>query len=157
MCEQFCHTASECPYVYSICKAQKCNGIRKLLTSHTSRNPDRKFLICQYQACGNFQWLDDAIKESKLQVSTSTKSCFNCGEMGHWYKSCPWDDCLCNNPSCGGTRKLLTSKKQVSIGQKFLKCPVCGSFEWLVDAIRGVEPTITIEMTIKDLCKLSIN
>ncbi|KAL5711198.1 cycloartenol synthase [Ranunculus cassubicifolius] len=160
MCDQLYHSACDCPFVYLTCRVPKCYGIRKLQTSHTSENPERKYLICQYEHCGDFQWLEDAIIQSKMPAARQV-GCFHCGEIEHWYKNCPWDGCPCKKKKCGGRRKLLTSKVEQSSGKKFLKCSTCGDFQWFTDALSAQEkyqhePTVTIQMTIRDLSRLSL-
>lgn len=121
-------------------------------------------MICQYESCGDFEWLEDALVEASI-VQNPPLGCFKCGESGHWMKECPWDGCPCNKGNCAGRRKLLTSKTEESKGRKFLKCISCGSFQWLADALadglagnREVrnEPKVTVEMTLNQLCNLSL-
>ncbi|OUZ99364.1 zinc finger protein [Macleaya cordata] len=67
ICQLTDHLALTCPYLYTQCKIVKCEGIRKLMISRTSKNPNRMFLKCQYATCvSSFQWLDDVILETKL-------------------------------------------------------------------------------------------
>ena len=145
--------ATQCPFLYNICKVPNCYGIRKVQTSQTSQNPGKKYLICQYEQCGHFQWLEEAITEPEKSIS----GCFKCGEIGHFMKNCPWDVSPCQDSSCNGVRRILTSKRAESQGRKFLKCCACGSFQWLVDALLKKKIACQNESKlVLDICKLSI-
>ncbi|KAF6168981.1 hypothetical protein GIB67_038478 [Kingdonia uniflora] len=123
----------ECPWIYSRCKKQGCNGIMILKVSSSEANPNRLFLSCQYSKCDTFKWLSDAIKESKCESGPS----FNGGCFG-WWKECPWRTTNCG---CGAPRNLCTSKTEATKGQKFLKCvnSQCLKFVWLKEAMQAEE------------------
>ena len=156
MCDQKGHKASDCAWVYTICKYPKCGGIRKISTSHTSRNPGRKYLSCQFGHCpSNIEWLDEAIV-----AIPRIEGCFKCGEEGHWMKECPWMSLECQSRGCNSKRVLRTSQSQQSQGLRYLKCLSCGHFQWLNDARiererttrNGKEATISIEVKLSDFC-----
>ncbi|OVA04194.1 zinc finger protein [Macleaya cordata] len=70
ICEQTSHLAIECPFVYSECK--QCGGIRMIGETNTEKNPNRKFLRCQYANCDEFQWLDESIVDSMSSGALSS-------------------------------------------------------------------------------------
>ncbi|OVA18838.1 zinc finger protein [Macleaya cordata] len=145
ICNLASHHADSCPFIYSACKRDKCNGIRKMLTSNTKANPGKRFLTCQYSGCRSFQWLDEAITESISTCSTPkqhiSEGCFECGGSDHWYNECPWVRNPCRKDGCVGIRKLKISGKKWSDGEKFLRCNLCEDFEWLKDVKKELEIT----------------
>ncbi|KAF6164786.1 hypothetical protein GIB67_011176 [Kingdonia uniflora] len=140
LCDQGSHSVESCPWVYSKCRKPNCNGIMKLCVSKTTKNPNRKFLACQYSTCGGFQWLLEAIG---IQTESSTSSfeggCFGCAGTEHWWNHCLWRSVICEKKGCGSPMKLCTSRTESSKGKKFLKCQniLCGKFIWLEDAIEA--------------------
>lgn len=132
MCDQSGHIASECQWVYTSCPNSTCWGTRRISTSHTSRNPGRKFLVCQNGNCqSGIEWLDEAI-----MCRAKKEGCFMCGELGHWMKDCPWEGVQCQSRGCKSIRKLRTSQTLQTQGWRYLKCYDCGSFQWLKDAVK---------------------
>ncbi|KAF5192780.1 hypothetical protein FRX31_017630 [Thalictrum thalictroides] len=161
MCGEEGHVGDSCRWVYSTCNKPRCDGIRLIRKSQTSDNPGRKFLSCQF--CSSFQWLDQAITQAWTVkgVGQTSNGCFKCGEIGHWQNACPWVNSKCNKQGCTGKRKLLTSGTESSLGNKFLKCGVCQSFQWLKHAIEDAkkssesvcDPVVTIQVPLSQLCK----
>ena len=103
-----------------------------------------------------------AQSSSGAQSSNTTQSsscCFNCEQSSHWANHCPWKTSNC--PIGCGARKLLTSIRDWSKGQKFIKCMKCGNFEWLKDAMknetRGSNINVKIKVNLYDLCNLYEN
>lgn len=162
MCDQEGHSADECPWVYTSCKEPNCDGIRKITKSNTSSNPGRKFLACQYGSCTNgWKWLDEELKLALEPKNIAQNQCYRCNEIGHWMKECPWIGLKCR--VCSSNRVLKTSGKSTSKGDKYLKCYNCQDFQWLKDAQnakrkedimqqQGVEPTVTINMSLAQFC-----
>ncbi|KAF6140807.1 hypothetical protein GIB67_042220 [Kingdonia uniflora] len=140
LCDQGSHSVESCPWVYSKCRKPNCNGIMKLCVSKTTKNPNRKFLACQYSTCAGFQWLSEAIGiQTKSSTSSFEGGCFGCTGTEHWWNHCPWRSVICEKKGCGTPMKLCTSRTQSSKGKKFLKCQniLCGKFIWLEDAIEA--------------------
>ncbi|KAF6158199.1 hypothetical protein GIB67_014993 [Kingdonia uniflora] len=138
MCDQTGHNVSSCPWIYAKCKVNNCNGIRRLLTSRTLSNPNRKFLSCQFTHPNSIQLLSDVINEFKNPTSSSSLTgCYRCGGLNHWVRKCPWTLSNCKRLGCNDVMKLFKSTKASSYGLKFLKCQnvQCGKFMWLKDAI----------------------
>ncbi|KAF9597490.1 hypothetical protein IFM89_019017 [Coptis chinensis] len=133
----------------------KCDGFLMLQLSQISRNPDRKYLKCQYGNCqSGLKWLDEAILDVK---NDSTNGYHKCGDTSHWKIQCPWNNCVCNNKMCGGERSLKTTQNGLNTRRKYLKCSLCLSFEWLSNAMREArqktekfDPTVTIKMALSD-------
>ena len=107
----------------------------------------QQFLMCQYQSCGAWKWLEGAIAEDEMKKAhgtsarasaSSSDSYCHCGQNGHWVINCPWKIIVCPN-GCEGKRKLLISTNEWSKCEKFLKCVKCESFEWLKHAMEKEE------------------
>ncbi|OVA20860.1 hypothetical protein BVC80_8901g19 [Macleaya cordata] len=106
ICDSIAHLSLDCPFMYTQCKASKCHGIRKIMLSTTEKNPNRSFLKYQSSGCGgSFQWLDDAILESRGVVGCSATQ--------------PKQHRL---DSCEGKRVVKISKWVGYEGDKYLGC-----------------------------------
>ncbi|OVA03945.1 zinc finger protein [Macleaya cordata] len=169
ICQLTDHLAPTCPYSYTKCKNLKCQGIRKLMISRTSKNPNRMFLKCQYATCnGSFQWLDDVILENQTVTGNSSTptqhrsvGCFGCGESDHWKKHCPWLGTTCRVLGCSGIREMKLSSWEGHKGEKYLWCSKCQDFQWFTEAQKLKEASkpstpvgarIVIETTLEDFC-----
>jgi len=132
-----------------------------LSKSEEEQSKGRRFMQCQFQSCGAFQWVEDDAatgqdnKNSPSSGSSSSSSiCFQCGKPGHWVKNCPWKETVCPN-GCSGVRNLWTSKQPRSFGRKFLKCLTCGKFEWLDTTQQNPSNgnlKVKIEVSLDELC-----
>lgn len=92
ICEEVCHRASRCPWVYSHCSKGNCDGLMMMVTSQQEETFGKKYLKCQYQSCGTWKWLEDAIaaaevKKQDEQSAGCSNICIYCGQSGHWVRN----------------------------------------------------------------------
>ncbi|KAF6161730.1 hypothetical protein GIB67_009099 [Kingdonia uniflora] len=96
-----------------------CDGIRKLMTSYTTNNYNKKYLKCQHSKCTEFQWLSDANVQSGSSTGTSSGSgCFGCGGSSYWIRDCPWKESKCEVQVVEGYFRGLQGSKNENLNVK---------------------------------------
>ncbi|KAF6163606.1 hypothetical protein GIB67_022171 [Kingdonia uniflora] len=162
MCYLEGHSPDSFPWLYTKCWFPHCDGIRKLMTSYTTKNYNKKYLMYQHSKCNEFQWLSDVNVQSRSSVRTSSRSgCFRCGGSSHWIRDFPWKESKCEVHGCVGTRMLKTSRQDHSYGHKYLKYFTCDNFQWLKATLGDFKEgnngklnvKVTVEMGLDELLR----
>ena len=133
MCGRVGHNPNQCPWLYSRCRYLSCNGIRKLLVSDQEATLGKKIFTCSRLGCEYFQWFETAVTMAKKPPFS--EGCFGCGNKNHALESCPWNETGCSETNCDGRRHMLICKNEHNYRIPYLKCKLCGKFQWLSDVI----------------------
>ncbi|XP_026451541.1 CCHC-type zinc finger protein CG3800-like [Papaver somniferum] len=119
ICFQSTHSTIDCPFIYSKCR--KCDGIRRVWEGNTQANPQRRFLRCQNFICGEFQWMDEAVRFPPPRQHQA-KGCSKCHNLSHWAKNCPEGNMkqkqISANTSIGELCDQFQISVKLDIGQK---------------------------------------
>lgn len=114
-------------------KCPACGETCTILTSHTMRNPERKFYRCpNHQEKEFFQWCDEATPNRRHNILPSPKSKRMSTAKKRDTPQLSYPECACGAGPCN----LATAVAEENKGRKYFLCPVkkgqgaCNFVQW---------------------------